>query len=141
SCQQATILPRLVAGANSAMYIGAVVEAMPTPMPPRNREAISTPKAGEKAQPIAESRNAPAAPSRTAFLPNRSLSQLVNAAPMMQPIIAQLTNQPSDVALSENCAFTRLRVPEMTAISKPYTSPPSATIKQMTCAIGSVISG
>ena len=56
-----TIRPRIGAGEISAMYIGELIEAAPTPMPPSKRKATNQNNVGGSAVPMAETRNSTAA--------------------------------------------------------------------------------
>src|SRR5690242_21929328 len=97
-----TSLPRILAGAISAIYIGEIMEAMPTPMPPIMRYTTkeytsSVPKklnvSGLQA-PMAEIKKATAAMSNPFFLPKDLEMKPAAAPPMTQPIKALAITNP-----------------------------------------------
>ena len=54
---QDTSVPRLLAGATSAIYIGQMAEAMPTPMPPSTRYRLNATHSPWEATPLGKKRN------------------------------------------------------------------------------------
>src|ERR1700676_2366041 len=90
-----TRLPRLRAGAISAMYTGAVRIAAPTARPPQIRAATNTAKRVDNAAVREDARNNTAVSSSTLLRPKRSLNLPAARFPAIAPQPRQLTAQPS----------------------------------------------
>ena len=89
-----TSLPRISAGAISAMYMGERLEARPMPTPPTMRKTTKTVKSGARAVQTAETvKNAPAR-MRSRLRPKRSERPPETSAPMRQPTRALDMAQP-----------------------------------------------
>jgi hypothetical protein len=95
-----TSLPRISAGAASAMYMGERPDAMPIASPPRMRQNTKASKTCADPVPIDDTTNTDAAISRARLRPSASLSTPEHSAPAKQPISAQLIAQPDCVALA-----------------------------------------
>lgn len=95
-----TILPLMRAGDISAIYIGDVIEAAPTPIPPIILKIMNIVKFLGKAVPRADAKKKTADKIRTFFLPSKSLSIPAMETPMMQPTRAQEAAHPVSVGLS-----------------------------------------
>ena len=100
-------------------------------MPPIILAATSNVNDDAKPQPNPDNKNITAAMMIDFFLPILSLIIPVVNTPMMLPNNPLLTNQPSETVVKENCVFTKLMAPEITAVSNPNNKPPSATAKQI----------
>src|SRR6187399_799049 len=128
----ATIRPLYLAGAISAIYIGESIEAIPTPMPAINREAIKKSLLGAKAINKEEIPKIEAAIRSPGFLP--FLSAIFPA--VMQPIIAPNAKlpvaKPSQYSVRLNFSFKKGNAPEITAKSNPNRYPPKAEINDKT---------
>ena len=95
-----TNLPRMLLGATSAIYIGQMAEARPTPMPPKMRYRLNAASRLRVGLPYSKNRNSgkyePSAdrkkktPASTSerLRPRREAKNPDNALPMMQPINA-----------------------------------------------------
>ena len=112
-----TSRPRIRAGLISAMYIGLVIDAAPTPSPPRMRYRTNSVTLRGMAEPIAEIKNSTAEIISTFFRPRRSLSVPAITAPNTQPTSALLAAQPFSAALSSKCVCMNPIAPLMTAVS------------------------
>ena len=91
--------PRHGAGLTSAMYMGAMLEAMPMAMPPTMRQATNAVK--EYAHPVSREETAKSTAARmSSFLrPKRSLMAPETMEPIKQPTRAQLMAQPMSSSL------------------------------------------
>ncbi len=69
--------------------------------------------------------------SSTRLRPKRSLSIPAASAPQKQPTIADPTTHPSILSDKLNSVVNIVSVPEMTAVSKPNSSPPKAATTQI----------
>ena len=87
------------------------------PMPPRMRATTSCSNEPTNAQAIPDTEKKTAATSIVTLRPQRSLSLPAISTPMMEPIRAHPTNQPTCISSSEKRAVTCEMVPEMTAAS------------------------
>ena len=127
----ATIRPRMCAGVISAIYIGVVIDAMPMPTPPRNRNRMNIWMSFGIAVPMAEARNIAAARNIAGFRPNRSESGPTISTPAAQPISTQPEAHPFIRSLNPNRAVNGSMAPEITPVSYPNNSPPSVATRQM----------
>ncbi len=123
-----TSWPRTAAGAISAMYIGAMIRAAPTPRPPIRREITSVAKFGANADIRAETANSTAASRSTGRRPSRSLKGPEHIIANEAVSVSEATAQPSSIWLRENSGLMKETTPEITEASKPIRNPPSATI-------------
>jgi hypothetical protein len=82
------------AGDISAIYIGEVIDAAPTPTPPIILKITNIVTFFGSAVPTAETKNRIAATISVLFLPNQSLSSPAIETPMVQPINALAATQP-----------------------------------------------
>ncbi len=89
-----TNLPRICAGAISAMYIGDKLEASPIATPPKMRQLIKIVKLLANALPRDVTAKINAATINNRLRPNLSLKPPAASAPNKQPINAQLLAQP-----------------------------------------------
>jgi hypothetical protein len=112
-----TMRPRMRAGEISAMYIGEVIDAAPTPTPPMTRKTTKVAKLGGNAVPMADARNMTAAMSRTFLRPRASLRAPAEAAPIAQPSSALEAAHPLYAAVSAKRFSRNPIAPEMTAVS------------------------
>ena len=112
-----TMRPRIRAGLISAMYMGLVIDAAPTPTPPTMRKTMNSVRVRGIAVPMAETRNRIAETTSTPRRPNRSLAMPANAAPSTQPASALLAAQPDHHESSANCVSRNPIAPLMTAVS------------------------
>lgn len=112
-----TMRPRMRAGLISAMYIGLVMEAAPTPMPPRKRQRTNPVRVWETAVPIAEARNMTAAKIRALRRPKRSLIGPANTTPATQPARALEAAQPFIAGVRSKCVCRNPIAPAITAVS------------------------
>lgn len=109
--------PLMRAGATSAMYIGAVIEAIPTPAPPRIRNVTNVAKASGSAVPTADARKS-AAESKSVFLrPTPSAMTPATETPRIEPTSADEVTQPMPAALKAKCARRKPTAPAITAVS------------------------
>ena len=95
-----TSLPRICAGAISAIYIGERLDARPMATPPSIRHATKMAKFGASALPNEVTANKNADSSNNFLRPNLSLNAPATSAPTRQPMSAQLFAQPDNWALS-----------------------------------------
>src|SRR5580700_1925502 len=121
-----TSKPRLFAEAISVMYIGQTTDAAPTATPPRNRKNRRAYQFHAPAQPAAAMRNSTASSVSTGRRPHQSAGRPALSAPTIVPISALETVNPSRLSLSENARRNASVVPEITAVSNPNSSEPSA---------------
>jgi hypothetical protein len=119
--------PRASGGAISAMYIGAIISAAPTPSPPSMRARTSHVKLGATAERIAETANNSAAILNTGRRPMRSLRGPDNIIANVAVSDSDDTDHPSWIFVSENSTSIKPTTPEITDASKPMRNPPSAT--------------
>jgi hypothetical protein len=118
------------AGEISAMYIGDVRDAAPTPKPPMNRKIMNSVRFLGSAVPRAETRKSTAEIIKTFFLPIRSLMVPAKAAPKTQPTSAQDATQPTPFGSSSKRASSGPIAPDITPVSYPNKSPPNAATIQ-----------
>ena len=78
----------------------------------------------------AEIKNRNEAIIRIGFLPNLSLNPPEIKAPIIAPTRAELANQPTCISFNKKYCSTKLKVPEITAVSNPNSNPPSEAIEQ-----------
>ena len=123
-----TMRPRIFAGAISAMYIGAMISAAPTPKPPSIRAATSEMKSGAIAEARAETANSAAAILNTGLRPSRSLSGPDTIMARVAVSVSDATDQPSSIRVRSNSGPMKDTTPEMTDASNPMRKPPSATM-------------
>jgi hypothetical protein len=119
--------PRDSGGAISAMYIGAIMSAAPTPSPPNIRATTSHRKLGASAEAIADIANRMAAILSTGRRPMRSLRGPDNIIASVAVSANDDTDQPTWILVSENSTSMKPTTPEITDASKPIRNPPSAT--------------
>ena len=112
-----TIVPRTSAGETSEMYTGETIDTMPMPKPPMMRNITNCVKSAHRAQPIADMENSTALMNMVFLRPRKSLSIPAHRTPIIEPIRAQPTYQPSRPVDSPNCVLTISVVPEITAVS------------------------
>ena len=122
----ATSRPRRLAGAISVIYIGQTTDAPPTATPPSQRKNSSAYQFHASAQPSAEMTNSTASIASTGRRPHQSAGRPTSNEPTIVPISALETVKPSRLSLSVNTCRKASVVPEMTAVSKPKSSEPSA---------------
>src|ERR1039457_3899288 len=89
-----TSLPRICAGAISAIYIGERLDARPMATPPKMRHAMKMVKLLASALPREVTAKTSAATINNRLRPNLSLNAPAINAPTKQPISAQLLAQP-----------------------------------------------
>ncbi len=118
--------PRCLGGAISVMYMGQTTEADPTATPPRNRKKRNAYQFQAKAQPSAEARKRNPSKVRTKRRPHQSAGRPEASAPAIVPINALETVKPSRFSLSPKTRRSASVAPEMTAVSNPNNSEPSA---------------
>lgn len=118
--------PRILAGEISAIYMGETTDAPPTPSPPINRKNKKLYQSHARPDPSAEIRYKIASRINTERRPNLSAGLLINIAPMMVPIRALATENPSWKDVNSNVVLNHSVVPEITAVSNPKRSPPRA---------------
>ncbi len=123
-----TMRPLTGAGAISAMYMGAMSNAAPTPKPPIMRATTSARNDGASAEATAETTNRSAAPISTNLRPKRSLKGPANIIASVAVRVSEATDQPSSILVKSNSASINFTTPEMTEASKPMRKPPRATI-------------
>src|SRR5579875_695753 len=121
-----TSRPRHFAGAISAMYIGPSTEEPPTPSPPINRNTSSASQFHAIPHPTAEIKYKIAIARRLSRRPLRSPGTPASDAPKIVPSSAIETVKPRPHSDSAKVFFNPAVVPEITAVSKPNSSPPSA---------------
>ena len=141
-----TKYPLFSAGATSAIYIGESMDASPTPIPPRIRYTMkfdrkekspfpmpAKPISGQ-AEPIAEKKKRRAASFMVVRLPSLSAKIPPLIPPIMHPISALDTVNPSREFAASSLSirgsiknfFIDPTVPEITAVSYPNSNPPKA---------------
>ena len=124
-----TIFPRIGAGEISAIYMGAAMDAAPTPMPPNIRNTINWLNVSGNAVPNADIKKKIPANTKVFFLPNLSLSKPAIATPIMQPTSAEEAAQPVAAGVNSKWNCKSPIAPEITAVSYPNNSPPSAATR------------
>ena len=97
--------------------MGETMDTTPMPKPPIIRYTTSWEKFPHTAQPMAETENIRAAMNIVFLRPRKSLSMPATITPMIDPMRAQPTNQPSRPVDRPNWALTISVVPEITAVS------------------------
>ena len=80
---------------------------------------------------MAEIENRTAEMSMVFFRPRKSDIMPATSTPMIEPMRAHPTYQPSPPVVRPNCDFTTSVVPEMTAVSYPNRIPPRAATMAM----------
>ncbi len=123
-----TMRPRISAGAISAMYIGAMISAAPTPRPPTMRAMTRVMKFGASADAIADTANSTAAIFSTGRRPMRSLNGPATIIASVAVSVSEATDHPSSILVRLNSISIKPTTPEITDASKPIRKPPSATI-------------
>ena len=108
------------------MYKGESVEAIPMATPPRSRATANSIRLRGSAAPMEETVNNAAAPSRTRFLPKRSLVKAATLAPTTHPRRRLLAAISVCESLNPNCCLMKTIAPLITAVSKPNSKPPIA---------------
>ena len=121
-----TSRPRRCGGAISVMYMGQTTDADPTATPPTNRKKRNAYQFHAAAQPTAETRNNTASRISTGRRPHQSAGRPEARAPAIVPIKALETVNPSRLSLSVNAWRNASVAPEITAVSNPNNSEPSA---------------
>ena len=117
------------------------METIPIPSPPIIRKMTSWEKSAHKAHPMAEMEKSNAEIIIVFFRPRKSDSIPATRTPIMEPIRAHPTYQPSPPVERPNCVLTTSVVPDMTAVSYPKRIPPIAattakkTIRALTFSI------
>ena len=106
-----TSRPRSRGGEISAMYIGDVIAANPTPMPPTARQMLNSRMVRGRAVPMAEAMKQAAAIQSVARRPTRSASHMPTTGPAIEPRIALLIASPSPAASRSNCSLRKIRAP------------------------------
>ncbi len=118
--------PRSRAGAISAMYAGAMTDAIPMPTPAMNRQ-IARSKADQAiADRIEEAKNSTAPNTMTRVRPHRSARRPPDHAPSAQPRRAIATTSPVTAESRSNCPSIAATAPLMTELSNPKRKPPTA---------------
>ena len=110
------------------MYIGAMINAAPTPRPPSIRADTNQKKFGASADAIAEMPNSSAATLSTGRRPTRSLNGPDTIIANVAVSAREDTDHPSWILVSENSVSINPTTPEITDASKPIRNPPSATM-------------
>jgi len=108
-----TSRPRRCDGAISAIYIGEVMAAKPTPIPPTARQMQKSKKVRGSAVPMADTRKHTAATHSVARRPIESLSHMPAKGPAIEPRIALLTAKPVPVLSSWKCSSKKISAPLM----------------------------
>ena len=98
-----TILPRIRGGVTSAMYIGEMIDAAPTPMPPRILKMTKNASVGAPDVPAALTRKQTEANRSPDFLPSRSLNQPAIPAPKAAPSRTHEEAHPSMAGVMVKC--------------------------------------
>ena len=122
----ATRMPRRLAGAISVIYIGQTTDAPPTATPPSQRKKSRAYQFHASAHPRAEMTNSTASSASTGRRPHQSAGRPTSNAPTMVPNSALDTVKPRRLSLSSYTCRNASVVPEITAVSKPNSSDPSA---------------
>ena len=117
SCCREPNRPRSLAGAISAMYAGAITEAIPTPRPPMIRKSTSTQRLGARPVPRAATKKRIAAIRITISRPMWSANRPASSAPAAAPSRAEATAKPSVKGAMLNCFWMAEFAPLMTALS------------------------
>ena len=118
--------PRLWAGEISAMYAGAITEAIPMATPLSTRQRANS--HAEKANPVPTelTRNRIADIFMVGMRPYRSATLPAYQAPTAQPSRATATTMPVRWLLMANLYWIASTAPLITALSKPKRKPPMA---------------
>jgi len=124
-----TSRPRSRGGDSSAMYIGEVIAARPTPTPPTARQTLNSVIVRGRAVPIAEAMKQTAATASVARRPILSASHIPTSGPAIDPKIALLIASPSPAASSPNCSFRKGSAPLAMERSNPNRNPPAAATR------------
>src|ERR1019366_2603688 len=122
----ATSSPRRLAGAISVIYIGQTTDAPPTATPPSHRKNSSAYQLHASAQPTDAMTNTTASIASTGRRPHQSAGRPTDSDPTIVPSSALDTVKPSQKSFSVNTCRSASVVPEITAVSKPKSSDPSA---------------
>ena len=115
----ATILPLKCAGEISAIYIGDSMEAMPTPIPAQNLDAIKISLVGEKAIAKDERAKITAAINNPGLRPYLSATIPATTQPAIAPNARLPVAKPSQYSFSSNCFCRKGNAPAITAKSNP----------------------
>ena len=124
-----TIWPLILGGETSAMYMGAIMRAAPTPIPPIIRAITSTRKVGARAEATAETANNTAAYLSTSRRPILSLKGPATIIAKVAVSVRELTDQPNSILVKSNSGAINFTTPEITEASNPIKNPPKATIR------------
>src|SRR5918998_6273495 len=116
----------MAAGAISAMYAGAMTDAMPMPVPAMNRQSARSQALHAIADRTEEMKNRIAPSTMTRVRPQRSARRPPAQAPSAQPSRAMATTSPVTVELRSNWPSMALTAPLMTEESNPNRKPPTA---------------
>src|ERR1700761_5897671 len=108
------------------MYMGPRTDEPPTPRPPIKRKSSSESQFHARPQPSAEMRYRIAITRRLSRRPLRSPGMPASDAPRIVPNSATATVKPNPQPDSVKVFFNPAVVPEITAVSKPNSRPPSA---------------
>ena len=126
SCCSDPSRPRMAAGAISAMYAGAMTDAMPMPMPAMMRHSTRSQTPNAMPDRIEETKNRTAPRNITRVRPQRSASLPPSHAPNAQPSRAMATTSPVTAGSISNSPSIASTAPLMTELSKPKRKPPTA---------------
>lgn len=118
--------PRISAGAISAIYIGASIDATPIPIPPIKRKKTNHVKSSGTIIPADETANKIPDSTKTFLRPILSLNAPAKVAPITQPMSAHEAIHPFMVGESEYAFSMKPIAPATTAVSYPNKSPPTA---------------
>ena len=110
------------------MYMGAMINAAPTPNPPSMRAATKVMKSGASADPTADTANSAAAILSTGRRPKRSLRGPETIMASVDVSVSDATAQPSSSLVSSKSGSMKVTTPEITEASNPIRKPPSATV-------------
>ncbi len=116
-CWNEASRPRYAVGATSAMYVGAITEAMPIAMPPSTRHTPSTSMLGGNIEPMPLIANSAAASSIVRTRPRWSASQPAITAPAAEPSSAIATTNAVSPLPTPKCFWMPVTAPLMTALS------------------------
>ncbi len=119
--------PLLLAEDISAIYIGAIISAAPTPKPPIIRATTNAVNELANAEAIAETANNNAVILSTGMRPSLSLKGPATIIPKDAVSAIEATAQPNSILLNKNSGSINFTTPEITEASKPIKKPPSAT--------------
>ena len=109
--------PRIRAGEVSAIYVGAITDATPTPIPPTTRNATINQTLSARPVPIALMKNSTAAIFMTEIRPIRSARRPAVMAPAAAPSNAEATAKPSAALLMPKWLWIEATAPLITALS------------------------